>query len=100
MRKFVQFAAALLAFAIPGTAMAQHHGDRGGWSGSHDAPRGHDRDYRPARHSVPTYDHDRGYRSYDSRYRGNAHRDERRDRYERRYQKRRDRKSIRLNSSH
>ena len=105
MRKFVQFAAALLAFAIPGTAMAQHHGDRGGWSGSHDAPRGHDRDYRPARHSVPTYDHDRGYRSsrhgvpnygydrgyrgYDPYYRGYDRRYERRDRYERRYQKRR-----------
>ena len=88
MRKFVQFAAALLAFAIPGTAMAQHHGDRGGWSGSHDAPRGHDRDYRPIRHSAPTYGHDRGYRSYDPYYRGNAHRFERRDQYERRYQKR------------
>lgn len=89
MRKFLTMAAALLAFAIPGTALAQNHGDRGGWSRGHDAPRGHDRDYRSARHDVPRYGYDRDYRSNDRYYRGNDHRYERRDRYERRYQKRR-----------
>ncbi len=89
MRKFVTIAAAMLAFAIPGTALAQHHGDRGGWSRGHDSPRGHNRDYRPTRHSIPIYGHDRNYRSYDRYYRGNDHRYERRDRHERRYQKRR-----------
>ena len=39
MRKLMTIAAAMLAFALPGTALAQHHGDRGGYS------RGHDRRY-------------------------------------------------------
>lgn len=78
MRKLVTIAAAMLAFAVPGTALAQHHGDRGGYSRGHDVPRGHERDYRSARHGVPNYGDDRGYRRY-----------ERRDRYDRRYQKRR-----------
>ena len=82
MRKLMTIAAAMLAFAVPGTALAQHHGDRGGYSRGHDAPRGHDRDYRSNRHDQPYYGNDRGYRGYDRRY-------ERRDRYERRYQKRR-----------
>jgi len=73
MRRFLTIAAAMFAFAVPGTALAQHHDDRGGWSRDHNAPRGHDRDYR----------------SNDRYYRGNDHRYERRDRYERRYQKRR-----------
>ena len=89
MRKFLTIVAAMLAFAVPGTALAQHHDDRGGWSRDHDAPRGHDRDYRSARHDVPVYGYNRGYRSNDRYYRGNDHRYERRDRYERRYQKRR-----------
>ncbi len=83
MRKFLTMMAAMLAFAIPGTALARDHGDRGGWSRGHDAPRGHDRDYRSARHDVPSHGYDRGYRSNDRHYRGNDHR------YERRYQKRR-----------
>ena len=49
MRKLMTIAAAMLAFAVPGTALAQHHGDRGGYSRGHDAPRGHDRDYRSNR---------------------------------------------------
>lgn len=85
MRKLMTIAAAMLAFAVPGTALAQHHGDRGGYSSGHDAPRGHDRDYRSSRHGVPNYGYDRDYRGYDPDYRGH----ERRDRYERRYQKRR-----------
>ncbi len=89
MRKFLTIVAAMLAFAVPGTALAQHRDDRGGWSRDHDAPRGHDRDYRSARHDVPNHGYDRGYRSNDRYYRGNDHRYERRDRYERRYQKRR-----------
>src|SRR3546814_17644745 len=52
MRRFLTIAAAMFAFAVPGTALAQHHDDRGGWSRSHDAPRGHDRDYHSARHDV------------------------------------------------
>lgn len=89
MRKFLTIMAAMLAFAVSSAALAQNHGDRGGWSRGHDAPRGHDRDYRSARHGVPFYGNDRGYRSNDRDYRGNDHRYERRDRYERRYQKRR-----------
>ena len=92
MRKLMTIAAAMLAFALPGTALAQHHGDRGGYSRGHDAPRGHDRDYRSSRHGVPNYGYDRGYRGYrgyDPYYRGHDRRYERRDRYERRYQKRR-----------
>jgi len=89
MRKLMTIAAAMLAFAVPGTALAQHHGDRGGYSRGHDAPRGHDRDYRSSRHGVPNYGYDRDYRSYDPDYRGHDRRYERRDRYERRYQKRR-----------
>lgn len=83
MRKLVTMMAAMLAFAVPGAALARDHGNRGGWSRGHDAPRGHDLDYRSARHDVPGYGHDRGYRSNDRYYRGNDHR------YERRYQKRR-----------
>ena len=89
MRKLMTIAAAMLAFALPGTALAQHHGDRGGYSRGHDAPRGHDRDYRSSRHGVPNYGYDRDYRGYDPDYRGHDRRYERRDRYERRYQKRR-----------
>lgn len=89
MRKFLTIVAAMLAFAVPGTALAQDHSDRGGWSRGHDAPQGHDRDYRSARHGVPVCGYDRGYRSNDRNYRDNDHRYERRDRYERRNQKRR-----------
>lgn len=92
MRRFLTIAAAMLAFAVPGTALAQHHDDRGGWSRGDDAPPGRDRDYHSARHDVPNHGYDRGYRSNDRDYRdyrGNDHRYERRDRYERRYQKRR-----------
>src|SRR3546814_2838529 len=46
MRRFLTIAAAMFAFAVPGTALAQDHDDRGGWSRDHNAPRGHDRDYR------------------------------------------------------
>src|SRR3546814_18330345 len=80
MRRFLTIAAAMFAFAVPGTALAQHHDDRGGWSRRHDAPRGHDRDYHSARHDVPNHGYDRGYRSNDRSYRGNAHSNERRKR--------------------
>ncbi|MGL3822175.1 hypothetical protein [Sphingopyxis sp. R3-92] len=83
MREFLTMVAGMLAFAVPGTAVAQTHGDRGGWSRAHDAPRGHDRDYRSPRHDVPRHDYDGGYRSNDRYSSGNDHR------YERRAQKRR-----------
>src|SRR3546814_13638558 len=70
MRRFLTIAAAMFAFAVPGTALAQHHDDRGGWRRSHDAPRGHDRAYHSARHDVPTHGYARGYRSNDRHYRG------------------------------
>ena len=53
MRKLITIAAGMLAFAVPGTALAQHHGDRGGYNRGPDAPRSHDRDYRSSRHGVP-----------------------------------------------
>src|SRR3546814_8159809 len=74
MRRFLTIAAAMFAFAVPGTALAQDHDDRGGWSRDHNAPRGHDRDYRSERHDVPNHGYDRGYRSNDRYYRGNDHR--------------------------
>src|SRR3546814_3936499 len=52
MRRFLTIAAAMFAFAVPGTALAKDHDDRGGWSRDHNAPRGHDRDYRAERHDV------------------------------------------------
>src|SRR3546814_9184347 len=39
MRRFLTIAAAMFAFAVPGTALAQDHDDRGGWSRDHNAPR-------------------------------------------------------------
>src|SRR3546814_2199597 len=43
MRRFLTIAAAMFAFAVPGTALAQDHDDRVGWSRDHNDPRGHDR---------------------------------------------------------
>lgn len=84
MRKLSLMAAALLAMAVPGTALAQHHGDRGSSYRGHDAPRNHDRDYRSNRHGSTYYDFNRGYRSHDGGYyRGNDYRYDRRDRYDR-----------------
>src|SRR3546814_2833683 len=66
MRRFLTIAAAMFAFAVPGTALATDHDDRGGWSRDHNAPRGHDRAYRSERPAVPKHGHDRGYRDRQS----------------------------------
>ena len=97
MRKVSLMAAALLAMAIPGTALAQHHGDRGSSYRGHDAPRGHDRDYRSNRHDRPYYGSDRRYRSHNGGYyRGDDYRYDRRDRHERRNYKRKQHHHHRL----
>src|SRR3546814_16480496 len=70
MRRFLTIAAAMFAFAVPVTALAQHHDDRGGWSRSHDAPRGPDRDYHSERLDVPNHCYDRGFPSNHPTYTG------------------------------
>src|SRR3546814_2468811 len=62
MRRFLTIAAAMFAFAVQGTDLAQDHDDRGGWSRDHNAPRGHDRHYRTERPDVPNNGYDAGNR--------------------------------------
>src|SRR3546814_4137004 len=73
MRRFLTIAAAMFAFAVPGTALAQAHDDRGGWTRAHNAPRGHDRAYRSDPHDVPTHGYDPAYRSNARYHRANHH---------------------------
>ncbi len=92
MKLLMIIGAAALAAMTPTVAMAQHHGDRGGWSGGHDRQRGHDRSVNRhgGGHVAPSYGY--GY-GYDPRYRGYNQRYDRRDyRYDRHDRPRHERK--------